>query len=360
MEKDRSGSGTWTEIYSANSSMEFPRWHVSIDDVRINNNEQPNRIQSRYFEEVWQSNQFDDYTNIYSPDGKEVHFLMGPYVKRFHESGNIVTSETLNLNSCSVYEDITANYSEIIENERSFLNFISDFDRNYYDSLFENVQIFSPGPDMVPGTIELLNCSWAPIFSDNQGNLAGAVNASNQTMLLSHEGYLTNIGMEDLPNDNMEFFHNFIGLNRNTLLIFPNFQNDNNLTRFKSDVYDKYNDNITTYFDPSILSSINLNQYDSMILFPGEYRFTSSEASTIKSFIQDPNKKSIIFGLGWVWRDYYAVSDVEPMPINLILENLGARFYTVRGKDLTNNIRSETIFFPSTIDVMVEPINCLE
>tara|TARA_B100000609_G_C17177675_1_gene415277 strand:+ start:913 stop:1185 length:273 start_codon:yes stop_codon:yes gene_type:complete len=50
----------------------------------------------------------------------------------------------------------------------------------------------------------------------------------------------------------------------------------------------------------------------------------------------------------------------EPMPINLILEDLGSRFYTVRGKDLTNNIRSETIFFPSTIDVMVEPINCLE
>lgn len=95
----RSGAGTWTEIYSANSSLEFPRWHVSIDDVRINDNDQPNRIQSRYFEEVWQSNQFDDYTNIYSPDGKEVHFLMGPYVKRFHESGNIVTTETLNSSS---------------------------------------------------------------------------------------------------------------------------------------------------------------------------------------------------------------------------------------------------------------------
>ena len=356
----RSGAGTWTEIYSANSSLEFPRWHVSIDDIRINNDEQPNRIQSRYFEEVWQSNQFDDYTNIYSPDGKEVHFLMGPYVKRFHESGNIVTTETLSINSCSVYESITADYIEILEEEGAFLNFISEFERNYYNSILENVQIFSPGPDMVPGTIELLNCSWAPMFSDNQGNLAGAVNVSNQTMLLSHEGYLTNIGMEDLPNDNMEFFHNFMGLNRNTLLIFPNFQNDDNLTRFRSDVYDKYNNNITTYFDPSILSSINVNQYDSMILFPGEYRFTSSEASTIKSFIQDPNKKSIIFGLGWVWRDYYAVSDVEPMPINLILEDLGARFYTVRGKDLTNNIRSETIFFPSTIDVMVEPINCLE
>ena len=354
----KSGSGTWTEIYYANSSMEFPRWHVSIDDVRINNDEQPNRIQSRYFEEVWQSNQFDDYTNIYSPDGKEVHFLMGPYVKRFHESGNIVNTETLNQNTCFVYDDITADYIKIIENEYPFLNSMSDFDRNYYSSLIENVQIFSPGPEMVPGTIELLDCSWAPLFSDNKGNLAGAVNASNQTILLTHEGYLTNIGMEDSPNNNKEFFQNFIGSNKNTLLIFPNFQNIDNLTKFKSTVIDEYNNNITTYFDPSILSSINIDQYDSMILYPGEYRFNSSEASIVKSFIQDVNKKSIIFGIGWVWRDYYAISDGDQMPINLILENLGAKYYTVKGKEFTNNIRGGTIFYPSTIYLKLGTINC--
>ena len=106
----RSGAGTWTEIYGAPSSMEFPRWHVSIDDVKINNSEEPERIQSRYFEEVWESNQFDDYTNIFTPDGKEVHFLMGPYVKRFHQSGNIVTSSSMNQNNCVSYEDITAEY----------------------------------------------------------------------------------------------------------------------------------------------------------------------------------------------------------------------------------------------------------
>jgi len=354
----RSGAGTWTEIYSANSSLEFPRWHVSIDDIRINDDEQPNRIQSRYFEEVWQSNQFDDYTNIYSPDGKEVHFLMGPYVKRFHESGNIVTTETLSSSSCFVYEDITADYSEILEEEGSFLNSISDFDRNFYDSILENVQALSPGPDMVPGTIELLDCSWAPLFSDNQGNLAGAVNASNQTMLLTHEGYITNIGMEDSTNDNKEFFHNFIGSNKSTLLIFPNFQNDNNITRFKSVVIDDYNNTITTSFDPSILGSTNIDQYDSMILFPGDYRFTTSEAVSIRSFIQDSTKKSIIVGLGWVWRDYYANGDADPMPLNLILEDLGARYYTITGRDLTYNIRGETVFFPSTIDITLEPINC--
>ena len=354
----KSGSGTWTEIYYANSSMEFPRWHVSIDDVRINNDEQPNRIQSRYFEEVWQSNQFDDYTNIYSPDGKEVHFLMGPYVKRFHESGNIVNTETLNQNTCFVYDDITADYIKIIENEYPFLNSMSDFDRNYYSSLIENVQIFSPGPEMVPGTIELLDCSWAPLFSDNKGNLAGAVNASNQTILLTHEGYLTNIGMEDSPNNNKEFFQNFIGSNKNTLLIFPKFQNIDKLTKFKSTVIDEYNNNITTYFDPSILSSINIDQYDSMILYPGEYRFNTSEASIVKSFIQDVNKKSIIFGIGWVWRDYYAISDGDQMPINLILENLGAKYYTVKGKEFTNNIRGGTIFYPSTIYLRLGTINC--
>ena len=360
----KSGAGTWTEIYYADSSLEFPRWHVSIDDIRINDNEQPNRIQSRYFEELWQSNQFDDYTNIFSPDGKQVHFLMGPYVKRFHDSGNIVTSETLSLSSCYEYVDSTAEYSNIVEvnNENntsnSFINYISDSEKNYYNSLLDGVSTLSPGPEMVPGTIGILNCSWAPLFSDNQGNLASAVNASNQTMLLAHEGYITNIGMEDSPNDNKAFFHNFIGSNNNTLLIFPNFQNDENLTKFKSVVIDDYNNTITTSFDPSILGSTNIDQYDSMILFPGEYRFTSSEAASIKSFIQDTTKKSILIGLGWVWRDYYAVSEEDPMPLNLILEDLGAKYYTVAGKDLTYDIKGETVFYPSAIDILAEPLNC--
>lgn len=106
-----SGSGSWTEIYSANSSLEFPRWHISIDDIKINNQEQPKRIQSRYFEEVWQSNQFDDYTNIFSPDGKQIHFLMGPYVKRYHNSGNIVTLESISKNLCHDNEDLSAEYN---------------------------------------------------------------------------------------------------------------------------------------------------------------------------------------------------------------------------------------------------------
>ena len=164
--------------------------------------------------------------------------------------------------------------------------------------------------------------------------------------------------MEDSPNNNKEFFQNFIGSNKNTLLIFPNFQNIDNLTKFKSTVIDEYNNNITTYFDPSILSSINIDQYDSMILYPGEYRFNSSEASIVKSFIQDVNKKSIIFGIGWVWRDYYAISDGDQMPINLILENLGAKYYTVKGKEFTNNIRGGTIFYPSTIYLRLGTINC--
>ena len=63
---------------------------------KINNDEQPIRISSRYFEEVWQSNQFDNHTNIFSPDGKEVHFLMGPFVKRYHQSSrNLVNTETI-------------------------------------------------------------------------------------------------------------------------------------------------------------------------------------------------------------------------------------------------------------------------
>ena len=81
-------------------------------------------------------------------------------------------------------------------------------------------------------------------------------------------------------------------------------------------------------------------------------------AASIKSFIQDTTKKSILIGLGWVWRDYYANGEDDPMPLNLILEDLGTRYYTITGRDLTYNIRDETVFFPSTVDVITEPINC--
>ena len=46
------------------------------------------------------------------------------------------------------------------------------------------------------------------------------------------------------------------------------------------------------------------------------------------------------------------------MPINLILENLGAKYYTVKGKEFTNNIRGGTIFYPSTIYLRLGTINC--
>ena len=359
----RSGAGTWTEIYYAESSLEFPRWHVSIDDVRINNGEQPLRIQSRYFEEVWQSNQFDNYTNIFSPDGREVHFLMGPYVTRIHGSGDIVTtqSRTLNPEDCNSFIDSTAQYdsSENVD-PNSYINFISDEETNFNASLIEGVESVSPGIDMVPGTIELQTCEWSPLFSDNQGNIASSANFSSQTLLIAHEGYLTNRGMNDTPNDNDRFLKNFLGNNQNTILLFPNFENEGNLSGFKSKVIDATGGTLTSYFNLSQLDQLNLNQFDALILFPGDHRFSSSQESKIEAFIENQEKKTIIIGLGWVWTGYYATGTNDSMPLNDILGPMGVEFITSDENSLTYGIREEVVFFPGTLEVIEQPIICSE
>ena len=39
-------------------------------------------------------------------------------------------------------------------------------------------------------------------------------------------------------------------------------------------------------------------------------------------------------------------------------EDEGAKYYTVAGKDLTYDIKGETVFYPSAIDILAEPLNC--
>ena len=351
-----SGAGSWTEIYDSGSTLEFPRWHVSIDDVKINNDEQPIRISSRYFEEVWQSNQLDNHTNIFSPDGKEVHFLMGPFVKRYHQSSrNLVNTETITENECDYYKETTANYDPS-ENIYHYLDYISSEDRDYNFSLLSSVENLSPGENSTPGTINISNCIWSPLFSDSRGNIVSSVNNNNKTLLLSHEGYLTNNGMNDLPNDNDDFLINFIGNNKNVLLFFPTFENENNLSGFKSKVIETSNSSLVTYFNPNEIDQVNFNQYDVMVLFLGNHRLTSIQTSKIKSFVENEQKKTVLIGVGWVWRDYYANNNEEPMPMNQILNNSGAEFNISQKNSSPSNIIDDTIFFPDTTYLIVNHI----
>ena len=68
----KSGGIVWTEIYGAGP---YPDWHVSVDDITINENHKPSYIWTTY------SSKFKDFSNIYTTNNCDIHFLMGPNVK---------------------------------------------------------------------------------------------------------------------------------------------------------------------------------------------------------------------------------------------------------------------------------------
>jgi len=77
----KSGGSLWTELYSNAADGTIPDWHVSVDDISIDDNEKPNRIYTTYNET------FEGFSNIYTTNKNDVHFLVGPKVKKITPGG---------------------------------------------------------------------------------------------------------------------------------------------------------------------------------------------------------------------------------------------------------------------------------
>ena len=76
---------TWTELYwKKTQTTPLPSWHVSINDVTVNESEKPKQVYATY-----SSTKFINFTNIFTTNNADVHFLMGPKVKKFHSEGNL-------------------------------------------------------------------------------------------------------------------------------------------------------------------------------------------------------------------------------------------------------------------------------
>ena len=76
---------TWSELYwKRDQNTPMPDWHVSIDEVIANNNEKPSQVYITY-----NPNRFVGFANIFTTNNKDVHFIMGPKVKKYHKEGNL-------------------------------------------------------------------------------------------------------------------------------------------------------------------------------------------------------------------------------------------------------------------------------
>ena len=82
----KSGGITWTELYfKANPNTPLPRWHISVDKI-LADNQEPSSIYIDY-----NKNKFVGFSNIYTTNKSDFHFLMGPKVKNISNSGIIWT-----------------------------------------------------------------------------------------------------------------------------------------------------------------------------------------------------------------------------------------------------------------------------
>lgn len=75
---------TWTELYyKGDKNTPLPRWHVSVDEV-IADNKAPISVTSDY-----NKNTFIGFSNIFTTNNIDVHFLMGPKVVTYKPAGKL-------------------------------------------------------------------------------------------------------------------------------------------------------------------------------------------------------------------------------------------------------------------------------
>ena len=68
----------------------------------------------------------------------------------------------------------------------------------------------------------------------------------------------------------------------------------------------------------------------------------------MKKFIENPSKRSVVFGLGWVWRDYRSEYENEPYPTNVILKNAGAKFIDWSVPNVTYDTALKMNYYPDS------------
>lgn len=80
----KTGGITWTELYfKKNKATPLPNWHISVDQV-LADNEAPTSVYIDY-----SSERFVGFTNIFTTNYKDIHFLMGPKIKKINPAGKM-------------------------------------------------------------------------------------------------------------------------------------------------------------------------------------------------------------------------------------------------------------------------------
>ena len=303
---------------------------------------------------------YDDLTLTGTSESYVYNMLDDSKVDEILKLGNCSLDDEQTIAQDSQDDDLENNDTTVNETENS-LNEIE-----YSLSILDGVSRLTCGETTVPGTIQIDNCDWKPVFSDNRGNITAVYNEENKTLLIGNAGYFLDDGYND-TNDNREFIENILGSNKKGLFYMGINLEDSRIQPYQQHMSSLGNSGFIYFVDSPLTETISglntgdneLSNYDYLIFNPEDNRLNTSEISAIRSFIENPNKITVLIGMGWVWKDYYRENEQEQMPLNLLLEPYGVNFIVNNPPDgYTYDTYDELIFYPDTYTTKTEYFNC--
>jgi hypothetical protein len=199
--------------------------------------------------------------------------------------------------------------------------------------LLEGVNFYDFGATADP-TVATTNCEWVDLLEDNNENVVMSFHSKTSTLLITHGDASKNIAILNSENDNLKFHSNFFGAPKKILivaavrsnsftLLIDELQGQGHIVDYLYLTKEQFDE--TDYPE---LSSSNLSRYQAIYYDDGIGRPSTGILNSLKDFVNNPNKRSIIISLGWVWSSYRSTYDGEPLPINSVLEPIGAKFNT--------------------------------
>jgi predicted nuclease with TOPRIM domain len=218
--------------------------------------------------------------------------------------------------------------------------------------LLEGVDVFDFGETADPA-VATTDCTWVDLIADTNNNVVGSFHPTTSTLILTHGDPSKNLAILNSNNDNIRFHSNFFGSPKRILIVAAVRSNSFSflIDALKQDGHTvDYLYLTKEQFDESDypeLTSSNLSKYQAIYYDDGIGRPSTGIVNSLKVFASNPNKQSVFISLGWVWSAYRSTYDGEPLPINSVLEPIGAKFNTWINN--TSSVKSGgVVLYPNT------------
>lgn len=221
--------------------------------------------------------------------------------------------------------------------------------------LLEGVEVFEWGYGSVPGTLKT-DCGWVNIFSDSRNQTLASLHPQTNTLLMTHHDPLINRRIRGSSNNNITFLLNHFGSPKKILFVSPHpisehtdvidalkLQGHSVDFQFFSNASGDY-----TLEQYPKLSLENLSRYQGLLFDDNINRPSKEILDNLKAFTLNELKPSLFITIGWVWITYRSAYDGEPLPINDVVEPLGAKFLVWDGPNTAFAVQNLTVIYPQT------------